>query len=193
MKKYAFYDTYDNPEYQEYELKGEAYTELMRLCFEYCDTMSLLQWHKKSDISKEDEKFFTVSPQSIILEERLEKFKIDSPKNTNWSFSHYMSTAPCYPGKELVYIAETSVNHYKLCPELFKLMTTVTDDIFWWANNDENRLFEDPCFFRADGSCFFYSITHEGELYLNLQDDENSSRLFELSKWWTEKDFKYFS
>ena len=193
MKKYAFYDTYDNPEYQEYELKGEAYKELMQLCFRYCDTMSLLQWHRIPNVSEENEKFFTISPQSILIGKRFEKFQIDPPENINWSFSHYVCSAPRKnPQENFIRIAETSVKHYKLCPELFELMTTITHDIFWWADDNKNGLLEEPCFFRADGCCFFNSIVHEGELFLYLKEDEDASKLFSLSKWWTGEDIKRY-
>lgn len=195
MKKYTFFDSFDILQdgeyiYTEYEIKGEAYKELLRLCFNYCDTMSLLAWDIIEGVT--DQKL--IEQMSIkknnALEETIKKFEIEPPENIQHNFSHYKCGFPDSEKKtKLMYVSETSVKYYKLCPELLELLTTVTNDIFGWENHSECGRFEDPCFFRKDGSCFFLSIIHEGKLYLYLNENEDADKLFKMSKWWTDDIF----
>ncbi len=193
MEKYTFFDSFDilqNGEYvyTEYELKGEAYREFLRFCFRYCKTMTLLFWDIIDGIT--DQKLIDKISfkKNDVLEEKIKEFEIEPPKDIQCNFSHYkVSVSVGDQPLDRIYVAETSVKHYKLCPALFELMTTVADDIFSWADENVCGRFEDPCFFREDGSCFCFSIIHEGVLYLYLNENEDPSELFKMSKWWTDE------
>lgn len=193
MKKYIFLDSFEIFQngkyvYTEYELKGEAYKELLRLCFQYCNTMTLLAWDIIEGVT--DQKLIeNISfERNDSLEEKIKDFEIDLPESIQCDFSHYKCGFPDGEKKtKLIHVAETSVKHYKLCPELFELLTTFTDNFFSWDGHSECGRFEDPCFFREDGSCFLFSIVHEGEIHLYLNENEEANKLFKMSKWWTEE------
>lgn len=190
MKKYAFYDSHDNPDYQEYELKGEAYKELLKVCFQYSDILSFLQW----DIIQSADEFSDVLKQDVIIE-RLEEFRILEKDSLciKDTYLHDETICCSHPMLKQDILIKQTMKYYKVSPGLLHVLLNATDDIFWWMNRYPICIPENPCFYRKDGSVFFESVIHEGELYLYLKEGEDASRLFELSKWWTGEDIRRYS
>lgn len=63
-------------------------------------------------------------------------------------------------------------------------LLSCADSVFSWANWGESRnMPEDLCFYRRDGSVFFWSESHEGVCVLANRPDEALSDLPSKEKW----------
>ncbi|MBE6638041.1 MAG: hypothetical protein E7616_01085 [Ruminococcaceae bacterium] len=159
LKEYYFYDAKCGDDiYEEYDIKDEAYKELLRLCFSYCDMVS----------------FYIHDPGKIDLEKELEPYRIpvsDIKFDKHRYFDIYPYTRSRY-------------RFYRLCPQLKELMENHADSIFEWLDGWGFHNPEDPAFYRSDGSVFFASVIHEGELRLTPREGEDITALLQLSVWW---------
>jgi len=174
LKEYYFYDYGVHDE--EYELKEDAYKELLRICEKYCDAVSFKVWPF-------DEFYEGMMPMDTKLMDGMEKFRIlDSNK-----FQRIHSYS-CIEHPRYAPFAVMQRKYYKVCPELMELLLNTTDDLFEWRRNSQFGRPEDPAFYRSDGSVFFSSIIHEGELKLTPREGEDITALLQLSFWW--KDYR---
>ena len=154
MKKYVFYDV-DSYTQESADWAGEDYIKLIKLCCKKCKTVS----------------FMIKKPKNIVAL-ALEKFRIEKPENIAFLFS------VSYSNDEL------GIRYYKVCPELCDLLINSAQSIFEWLNGWGYENPEDPTFYRDDGSVFFYSIIHEGEIYLYPNENEDVKDI--ISKEWIE-------
>ena len=165
MKIYNFYDT-DPTGWEEYDISGEDYKELMRTCCKYSKTMS----------------FIILDPDVVSYLNELEKFNVEKDDNIIDEKVRYGR-----PGQKI----QPYRKYYRVCPELCELLISMTDSIFklllgWGQTNPD-----DPTFYRADGSVFFSSIIHEGEITLYPRDDEDVSNIVSKPHW-IEKEVYFF-
>ena len=78
---------------------------------------------------------------------------------------------------------DSSVHYYRVCPELCQLLIESVSSMFAWIGY---IMPEDPTFYRPDGSIFFTSTTHEGELTLMPRGDEDISEILSGNNWFDE-------
>ena len=162
LKEYYFWDAKQNDDgYEEYDIKGDAYKELLRLCFMYCDIVS----------------FYISDPGKIDLEEELEPYRIPT-QDVKFDKHRYFDIYPYNRSK---------YRFYRLCPQIKELMEKHANSIFEWLNGCGFQNPEDPAFYRNDGSVFFSSVIHEGELLLNPREGEDITGLFQFSVWWKDR------
>ena len=72
---------------------------------------------------------------------------------------------------------------YRVCDELCELLLEITDNIFSWLVGWGYSNPEDPTFYRTDGSMFFTSSIHEGEIVLLPRDDEDVDDIIAQEGW----------
>ncbi len=161
MKVFMFYDT-DITGWEEYDITGDDYRELMSTCCKYGKTMA----------------FTIMAPDGISYVNELEKFAVDKEANIKEVSIRYG-----YPGQKF----QPYVRYYRVCPELCELLTSMTDSIFKLLFGGGQTNPEDPTFYRADGSVFFSSVIHEGEITLYPREDEDVSNIVSKPHW-TEKE-----
>lgn len=155
MKRYIFCYT---GERAGYDISGNDLIELLDTCCQYCTTLSL-----------------RITGSEIIYAEGLEKFRIPKDDKITFVYEQY------YPG--MAAEEQPHVRYYRLCPELCDLLYKMADSIFEWINGFGFNNPEDPVFYRADGSLFFYSEIHEGECLLFPREGENVSRILSKEHW----------
>lgn len=150
----------------EYDIVGDDYRRLMELCFKYSQVMS----------------FMNCSPDTKILD-LIEEYHISRPKNVKVDNSIY----------GLGYLTDEKIglNFYRLCPELMGILLSHTSSIFEWLDGWEYKNPENPVFYRKDGSVFFSSIIHEGEVTLSVKDDEEVSEIVSTEGWNEVSDFNF--
>lgn len=157
MKKYKFYDT-DTTGWEEYDISGENFKELIRACGKYCKTLSL-----------------RITGPEVLFVEELDAYCVPKDKNITYVYEHY------YYG--LTAENQPDVKYYRVCPELCALLPRIADSIFKWINGWEYTNPEDPVFYRADGSLFFSSTIHEGECILTPREGEDVSSVISQEHW----------
>ena len=157
MKTYNFYDT-DLTGWAEYDITGEDYKELMRTCCKYSKTMS----------------FTIMKPSGISYVEELKKFAVEKEDNIQDASIKYG-----YPFSEF----QPYVQYYRVCLELCELLVSMTDSIFKLKYNSDISNPDDPIFYRADGSVFFSSVIHEGEITLYPRENEDVSAIISKEHW----------
>ncbi len=155
-KFYMFYDT-DSYGDDEYDICGEEFRELIDICFSYCDILSLV--------------IFT--PDTAFLDE-LKKYRVEKPPH----FPAYKSLSTFIGSKFQPY-----VQYYKLCPQLKELLFKMSDSIFKFIANEKYKNPEDPTFYRKDGSVFFASVIHEGEISLMPTENEDVTYIVAKAHW----------
>jgi len=176
LKEYYFYDAKCGDDvYEEYELKGDAYKELLRICEKYCKAVSFQVWPF-------DEWYEGMKAMDTVLMDAMEKFQIS---DTDKYKSRVGFCSMWHP--RFAPVAITQRKYYKVCPELIELLLRTTDDLFEWRRNSEFGRPEDPIFYRSDGSVFFSSVIHEGELKLTPREGEDITSLLQLSVWWKDR------
>lgn len=155
--KYTYYSSDTFTGEGDFDITGNHYQELLNLCFQYSAVMSFLIYDSNASYLKE-----------------LEKFKIKRPQNITGSFEEHRETGES---------VQPYYQYYQVCEELKMLMFTISDSLFpfvhaWGYTNPE-----DPTFYRADGSVFFYSIVHEGECSFLPRDNEDISQILSMGHW----------
>lgn len=163
MKIYKFFD-WDPKTDQEYDLSGREYNDLIEVCFKYSSVMS-----------------FTSCGADIDLLQIIEKYHISRPDNIKINNSIY--------GYGDFTDKQIGLNFYRLCPNLMDVLLSHTNGIFEWIhgwgfNNPEN-----PVFYRENGSIFFSSLIHEGEITLTVNDGEDVSKITMINGWKKVSDF----
>ncbi len=158
MSIFVFYDTDCNGE-EEYDISGEEYRTLIKLCCKYCDTLSLRITHIDTSFVNELEKFAT--------------------KKTNENISVYQH----YYGADMNAQLLSEIRYYKICDELERTLLSISDSVFKWIYGWGYTNPEDPVFYRHDGSVFFHSIVHDGKCVLTPQANENVAPII-LNKHW---------
>lgn len=170
MKVYMFTDCIIDPHdsnvecdnsYREIEcdISGEQYVDLIRLCCKYSSVFSVI---------------VHVPDMDIVVE--MDKFRIDRPENIQFKHGYYMSKN-----------TKPNSQFYKVCPELCDIIIEKANSIYEWLNGWGFRNPEDPTFYREDGSVFFTSVIHDGEVFLLPRDDEDVSIVIN-NKYWREVD-----
>lgn len=158
MNIFIFYDTDCNGE-EEYDVFGEEYRTLIKVCCKYCDTLSLRITHFDTSFVNE-----------------LEKFAIKKSNENITVYQHYYGT-------NIESQSLSEIRFYKISKELEELLLSISDSIFKWIYGWGYTNPEDPVFYRRDGSVFFYSIVHEGKCVLMPQPNENIEPIV-LNKYW---------
>ena len=153
-EKYVFYDTQTG--FEEYNIEGRAYTDLIETCCKYSTVMAL--------------RFYPREGGKII--DALENFRITKPDNIE--FQTYDSSVD---GRK------AEIIYYKITPNVKDILSCVTDNIWGWVSYDNTWCMEDPTFFRIDGSIFFSSATHDGECALFPRDGEDISLIINSGRW----------
>ncbi|MCG8560409.1 MAG: hypothetical protein MI824_11465 [Hyphomicrobiales bacterium] len=98
----------------------------------------------------------SMSDEVVKFNQRLEGFETKREMSSDW------------PGTRL-HGADALVVWYRLDPECTSLLGEVTEGLYDWLLPN---LPEDLCLMRADGTPWLVSITHEGDSYLELSDEE---------------------
>lgn len=156
MGEYKFYDT-DPTGWEEYDIVGDDYTDLIKTCCQYCKTLS-----------------FRIVNARINYIDDLEAYRIAQDNNIN-----FMSPAYWIDGKP------DEIRYYKICPELCKLLLQSVESIFQWRYISQESYTnpEDPTFYREDGSVFFTSVIHDGVCTLTPRDDEYVDHIVKKEHW----------
>lgn len=160
MKKqivYKFYD-WDSVANTECDIMGEDYKQLISLCCKYSTTMSVI-------IKNETESIYS----------QLQKFEISRPPKITYHYSNY--------GLGSLSDSQIGVRYYQVCTELCILLQSSFNSIFEWLHGWGYNNPEDPVFYRNDGSVFFSSIIHEGEITLSPLDAEDTSNITNSVSW----------
>lgn len=161
MTEYNFYDT-DPSGYEEYDIVGADYFDLLAVCFSYCDTLSLL--------------FDLRDVNSALLFQDLENYRLPVTENIKHLYDHYGA----FDGDKRI---NYEIRHYRLSNEVKEKIIGVTDGIFKWIYGWGYSNPMDPAFLRKDGSVFFQSLIHEGVCSLFPQDKEKVDHII-CGKMW---------
>ena len=140
MKKYTFYDT-DLTGHTQYDISGNEYQELIKICCKYSATISLKITDKSIQIAKELEKF-----EIPVTHEVLNTYKHYSDKS---DIHHYIL---CNEVQEIL---------LKTCDSIFQWIngwgyTNPDDPVFY--RNDGSVFFESTI---HDGICILYPLENE--------------------------------
>ena len=151
--KYVFYDT-DITGWDEQNICGDEYRQLIQICCQYCEMMSLY-----------------LTRNTLPLVNKIKEYEIGIPNSVDFVYGHYGHTF------------DSRVRFYRICPELCQILLDSTNSVFDWIDARGYSNPSDPAFYRADGSVFFSSTTHDGECYLTPRADEEVSAILENSFW----------
>lgn len=162
--KYKFYD-FDPINGEEFDITGEDYIELMNLCIKYSKTVCFRK--------------FVHFRYNSFVPERLEKYRL--PINKNTMKPYYANYGPwCFKdiddAKEQLYL-------FELSKEVCEWILSTADGIWDWDCGSDKELPADPVFFREDGSKFFDSIIHEGEISIYPIEGEDVSSVVSKGNW----------
>lgn len=118
---------------------------------------------------------FAVFNNKVNGFDKLNRFRIKKPEQ----ISICSNVSPQY-----------QIQYFRLHPELKCILKEISDGIFgfvysWGFNNPE-----DPYFYRADGSIFFKSEIHEGEILLSPKDIEDVSSIVSKPNWIKPEDYR---
>lgn len=157
MGIYKFYD-WNSYTDEDQNLSRNEYVELFRCCCKQCTVMSLIFRYKDT-----------------CFQDDLEKFRIVRPNNINYNFPHYNFAN--------LNAEQIDVRYYRISEELYKTLISSVQGIYDWIYGWGNKNPEDPTFYRDDGSVFFTSIIHEGELSLYVKENENVETIVSNNQW----------
>ncbi|MBP3377552.1 MAG: hypothetical protein J6L96_02270 [Clostridia bacterium] len=154
MKTYIFRDC-NFMTYDDYEEYDICGEEYKKLISLCCEMCSTLAFaiDKKCEIN---------------LVDKLESFRIPAPNNLEYTLNED---------------ERWDIRYYQVCPEIKDLLINSADSIYQWLNGWGFNNPEDPTFYREDGSVFFSSVIHDGELFLNLTEDENVFDTISSNNW----------
>ncbi len=161
MMQYNFYDT-DPSGYEEHDILGADYLELLAVCFSYCESLSLL--------------FDLHDVKSTLLFQDLEEYRLPVTEDIKRLYAHYGD----FNGDIL---GNYEIRHYRLSDEVEEKIVGVTDSIFKWICGWGYSNPADPAFFRKDGSVFFQSLIHEGVCSLFPQGEEQIDHVVRGKMW----------
>lgn len=156
---YTFYDTNIFGDCDdELDITGEDYKELLKVCFEYCESFSFMLWGP--DLRKIEES----------IPEELEEYRIEAEDN---ALNLYVR-----------YSGYKDVRCYCACPETHGLILGMNDSIFSWINGWGHKKPEDIAFFREDGSIFMHCVNHDGECSLYPRSGEDIRSVLLKGRWY---------
>lgn len=194
MKRYTFYDRDFFHDDIEQDFTPIHYRILMRCCFKYAETFSLVSWHENTAYEKALERYQVPKPNNIKLEQ-LENLKEvpyviePSSRELITKLSENKEDDFCRSG-ELIDSFNCDLRYtrvvpkfYKACAETFRLLLEMADSVFQLQYNGEFQNPEDLAFFRDDGTILFTSCVHEGECSLFPKTDENISEVLAQGNW----------
>ena len=163
MSHYTYFDTNIFGDCNaDYDINGEKYVELLKLCFKYSSTFSFMIYgSNKREVLKS-------------IPEALEAYEIEPD---DYVIDNYMG------------YSEKIIKCYKVCPEIFDVVLGMNDSIFKWMNGKVKKP-EDIAFYREDGSVFLSSVIHEGEVSLFPCEGEDISAILDLDNWYLVDDAK---
>jgi len=165
VMRYTYYD-YDPVSKEEFDIIGEDYIELMKLCVKYSKTVCF-------------RKFIHLEYNSHIPE-RLEKYRLQINENTikpyYGNYRHSCFKTLTDEAKEQLYLLELS-------EEVIEWLLSITNDVWDWDRGADKLLPEDPVFFREDDSVFADSIIHNGEFSIYPRDGEDVSSVVTKDHW----------
>lgn len=165
LKTYYFYDT-DILGNEEYNLEGEQYQTFLDICFAYCATMSFRVCNYLTD--------------PVELPPELEKYRIPVTENViDVYYQHYGHRKSCYTDTAGTY----EIRHYALCARSKEIIRNIAPDLFSWVCGMGYHNPDDPAFYRADGSVFFWSVIHEGKCALQVNDNEDVRAIISNPLW----------
>ena len=151
--EYRFRDT-DDTGWDEYDIEGEDYRELIEVCCQYCSVVS-----------------FDVYPPNEEVEYLIQLQQ------------HLIKRDPTYKALNGNCRTGSDKRYYTVCAEMCDLLKK-ENNIFAWFWEEKNPFhFENLTFYRNDGTIFFESITHEGECYLYVKETEDVSRIVSNELW----------
>ena len=151
-----------NKKDETYDISGSYYREFIETCCRYSAYFSFRRYQYKTLLWEPEPKAFP-SDKDLCFISRL----FDS-------------------GIDLLYVFK--------CNERTKnFLQTYTKGLQYWYNMEgvygNLNMPEDLSFYREDGSCLFYSQTHEGDIKLFLRDDEDFSNIIVQPGWRKDKDY----
>ncbi|MBQ3073351.1 MAG: hypothetical protein IJD19_01585 [Ruminococcus sp.] len=154
--KYRFRDT-DDTGWDEYDIEGEDYRELIDTCCQYCSIVSFDIYPQYEDAE------YLIQIQKYMIK-REDTYRVVSEEFGS-------------------YITGTDKRYYRVCSEMSDLLKK-EKNIFSWLWEENNPFhFENLTFYREDGTVFFESITHEGECYLYAKETEDVSKIVSNQLW----------
>lgn len=158
---YAFFDVDLITELEFYEIKGADYEELVKVCFRYSESLSM--WFSSFLDWGEQLKPYEINVDPNCFEYAPPYDRISPPKNDVGFHIHF----------------------YRICPELYHILMDHMHGI-WDGYNYEKP--SDMHFYRADGTCFFRTDSHNGECFFYLREGEDVSSVVSKENWHCESD-----
>ena len=158
MTRYVFYDT-DVTGKEEYDIGGQDYATLIKICCKYCSTLS-----------------FRVSHTDTSFVEKLERFAVNRNNELHNVYEHYYGNNP--KDNELI-----EIRYYKVNKELEEFLLSASNSVFDWIYGWGHTNPEDLAFYREDGSLFFYSTAHEGVCVLTPNANETVDEIVSNGLW----------
>ena len=160
MLKYEFYDyDWDGKNEYSFDITGEDYKNLIDVCCKYSSVVSFIFFKRNKNIN---------------LSQELEPYRITCPDSITHTFDHY---------KYYNLVKNDEIRYYRVCAEVQCILVHYAESIFEWIQGWDFNNPEDPTFYRNDGSVFFTSTIHEGELSLTPRENENVSNIISLDGW----------
>ncbi len=155
MVKYRFYGT-DGTGWDEYDIEGDDYRELIDVCCQYCSVVS-----------------FEIYPQYEDAEylTQIQKYMVNR-ENTYRTVTDEFGS----------YITGSDKRYYTVCSEICDLLKKEKNIFSWFWQENNPFHFENLTFYRSDGSVFFKSITHDIVCYL-FPKEEDVSRIVSNVLW----------
>ena len=156
MRKFLFYDT-DSSGEAEFDISDDSYISLMNACFQYCVSVS-----------------FRVHPY-VDFPEFLNTYRIPTSEH---AAAHYRKIGEMGVHTEsgiLLY----HTGQFKLTDEVKMYILCASKSLFGWT--DDNP--EDIAFYRADGTIFLHSSTHNGICVLTPRDNEKIDGIISNQLW----------
>lgn len=152
MKIYDYYDT-DELGNLEYDLCGDEYLLLLRICFMYSTSVS-----------------FIIRSSSVPELSSVHRDRGLVPLYVQKNYRKYS-------------IQVSQIRHYRLTAQVQEAICKVTNCIFSWIDGWGHHNPEDLIFYRSDGSVFFSSAVHEGKCSLYVDENEDVSALISNEHW----------
>lgn len=146
-KDYILYEFFDHDDFGErIPCCGADFRLLLQTCAKYSKYMSF-----------------------ILENDELERFPVLKEHLVTRNEHHWLSGVY---NKQLRYSQDSEVCFFNVTEQLLEGLLEIADDLWAFTHYYEFDNPEDPTFYRADGSVFFTSVTHEGEAEFSLRENE---------------------
>lgn len=127
------------------EPRGTTYRKLLSAALVRCDHVLLVV-----------RKTIALGSSGTSLLDRLEQHLISRADQNEW------------PGTRLS-DSTAQVLRYRLTPDSLTVLAEESEGLFAWCQPERP---EDPCFMRADATPWLYTVSHEREAFLRIDQDE---------------------